>query len=164
MTIRDWTEKQINNLIANYDRLGQIEGGRFSRAQAVLELERRRGGDFDGREAAQLILSMHGRNPGKAVTYGAIWNHYFPDRAFVGNHSQQIVGQILHAAAYYCAVNGLPIVTAIVCKANGQITDQAKSNMYAAGEAWGINVGKSPEDFYRSNIERISQLDPNELP
>jgi hypothetical protein len=164
VSISEWTIAQVENLIANYDRAGKTEGGPFTRTQAVLELERRRGVDFNGRKAAIFILSSYKEHPDRWVTYGEIWVHYFPGEPWVGNYSAKIVGKVLHAAAYYCASNGLPIVTALVSRANLTVTLRAMQNMYDAASDWGLDVGQGPEEFYQTNIERLKSLQVEYLP
>ena len=50
MDLQNWTNTQIKNLIANYERLKRTEGGPFTKAQAMLELERRAGAEFQVRD------------------------------------------------------------------------------------------------------------------
>ena len=93
MDIREWTIKQIKNLIANYDRLNRTEGGPFSRAESMLELERRAGGDFDGYDVTNVILKIRDNKENKLVRYRDIWAHYFPEKPWTGNYSGRIVGR-----------------------------------------------------------------------
>jgi hypothetical protein len=164
MDLQNWSRQQITNLIANYERLDRTEGGPFTKAQAMLELERRDGGDFDGRDVTQSILKIRDKAPNGSVRYLDIWTHYFPDQSWQGNHSGRIVGKALHAAAYYCATNNLPIVTALVTQANGHVTDQAKQNMFEAAQNWGVARGAHADEFYEINIAALRGLGQEELP
>ena len=155
MDIREWTIKQIKNLIANYDRLNRTEGGPFSRAESMLELERRAGGDFDGYDVTKVIPKIQDNTENELVRYRDIWAHYFPEKPWTENYSGRIVGRALHAAAYYCAFNNLPIVTALVSQANGRVTDQAKQNMFDNAENWGVASGTNAADFYEINITKL---------
>ena len=67
MDIREWTLKQVKNLIANYDRLNRTEGGPFSRVESILELERRAGGNFDGYDVTNVILKIRDNKENKLV-------------------------------------------------------------------------------------------------
>ena len=69
MDICEWTIKQIKNLIANYDRLNRTEGGPFSRAESMLELERRAGGDFDGYDVTKVIPKIQDNTENELVRY-----------------------------------------------------------------------------------------------
>ena len=164
MDLQKWSRQQITNLIANYERLNRTEGGRFTKAQAMLELERRAGGDFDGSQVTQVILKIRDEAHDGIVRYRDIWSNYFPDQPWQGNNSGRIVGKALHAAAYYCATHRLPIVTALVTQAKGNMTDQAKNNMFEAAQNWGVAEGVSADEFYDINITALRSLRLEELP
>ena len=164
MDIQNWTNTQIKNLIANYERLERTEGGPFPKAQAMLELERRAGGEFDGRDVTRLILEMRETATEGCIRYRDIWYHYFPEKPWQGRHPGKVVGKALHAAAYYCATNNLPIVTALVSQAKGHVTDQAKQNMFDAACNWGVAKGKNADEFYGINIAELQDLKAEDLP
>jgi len=82
----------------------------------------------------------------------------------MGNHSQQVVGRSLHAAAYYCATNNLPIVTALVTQAGGHVTDQAKQNMFDAASNWGVAQGNNADEFYEINIAELRRINAEDIP
>ncbi len=164
MKIQDWAKDQINNLIANYERKNCTEGGLFTKAQAMLELERRAGGSFDGKEVTRTTLEKRETATDGCVRYGDIWCHYFPEKQWVGNRSENIVGQALHATAYYCATNNLPIVTALVSQAAGHITEQAKQNMFDCASDWGVAQGIDVDEFYDINIAELQELGADNLP
>ena len=164
MDLQKWSRQQITNLIANYERLNRTEGGPFTKAQAMLELERRAGGVFDGRQVTQVILKIRDEAHNGIVRYRDIWSNYFPEQPWQGNNSGRIVGKALHAAAYYCATNNLPIVTALVTQANGHVTDQAKQNMFEAAQDWGVAKGANADEFYEINIAAVCGIGQEELP
>jgi len=164
MDLQNWTNTQIKNLIANYERLERTEGGPFPKAQAMLELERRAGGEFYGRDVTRLILEMRGSAPDGYVRFRDLWHHYFPEKPWRGHYSGRVVGKALHAAAYYCATNNLPIVTALVSQAKGHVTDQAKQNMFDAASNWGVAKGKNADEFYGINIAELQDLKAEDLP
>lgn len=164
MDLENWSKQQITNLVANYERLNRTEGGPFTKAQAILELERREGGDFDGLNVTQSILEIPDKAPSSRVPYLDIWSHYFPDQPWQGNHSGRIIGKVLHAASYYCATNNFPIVTALVIQTNGHATDPAKHNMFGAAQSWGVAEGANADEFYEINITALRSLCLEELP
>ncbi len=164
MDLQIWSKQQITNLVANYERLNSTEGGPFTKGQAILELERREGGDFDGRNVTQSILKIRDKAPSGRVRYLDIWSHYFPDQPWQGNHSGRIVGKALHAGSYCCATNIFPIVTALVIQTNGHATDQAKHNMCGAAQSWGVAEGANADEFYEINITALRGVCLEELP
>lgn len=164
MNIQDWTKIQLSNLLSNYERQNLTEGGPFTKAQVILELERRAGGKFDGEDVTRVILDLRDKTSVGVVRYRDIWHHYFPEQRWTGNSSGNTVGQALHAAAYYCATNNLPIVTALVSQAAGSITKQAKQNMFDAANDWGVAKGTNADEFYDINIADLKKLRAESLP
>jgi len=103
MGIQDKTDEQLKNLVNNYKRLEKTEGGIYSLAEVHLEIQRRLGKAYNGRDAALKIVDLARQSDDGLVTFLDLWKSFYPEQEWVGHKSVREVMAILGAAAYYCA-------------------------------------------------------------
>jgi hypothetical protein len=151
MGIRDLSDKQLDALIANYERLGENKGGIYSRSEALIERSRRSPGKWNVRDVAAAIINLSKISTDGKVSYNQIWQNFLPDRPWSGNASQQVVGRSLGQVIGYCAANRLPVLTVLVVRQDTRkLSDEAVRNIYNEARNYGINTGLDPVAFVRS--------------
>ncbi len=167
MGIQDKTDEQLKNLVNNYKRLEKTEGGIYSLAEVHLEIQRRLGKAYNGRDAALKIVDLARQSDDGLVTFLDLWKSFYPEQEWVGHKSVREVMAILGAAAYYCAAfpgGSLPIVTAAVVRSSSRVvTRKAKENIFNAAKDWGLDTGSDIEDFYHSQLEGTKKLVASDL-
>jgi hypothetical protein len=138
MSIQDLTDNQLRNLVKNYERAGKTEGEKYSLAEVHLELQRRLGKAYNGRDAALKIVDLAKKSDDGLVTYLELWKSFYPEQEFKGHKSVGEVMAILGAAAYYCATfpgGPWPIVTAAVVQSSKRVVTRA---FFSVTESLGI--------------------------
>ncbi len=167
MGIQDKTDEQLKNLVNNYKRLEKTEGGIYSLAEVHLEIQRRLGKAYNGRDAALKIVDLARQSDDGLVTFLDLWKSFYPEQEWVGHKSVREVMAILGGAAYYCAAfpgGPLPIVTAAVVQSSSRVvTRKAKENIFNAAKDWGLDTGSDIEDFYQSQLEGTKKLVASDL-
>lgn len=165
MTIANLTAKELNNLEANYVRLGMTTGGKYSLHEARLEKLRRQPNPFGTRESFIKIIELaKGSTDGK-LTYGDLWAAFRPNEKWRGQGTATIVKQALGRVAAYCVDHGLPIVTVLVVhSANRELSTKAKENIFNAARDLGVDVGADPEAFVEQQIVGAMRISPDDLP
>jgi hypothetical protein len=160
--ICDWSDDDIKNLIANYARQGKKEGGLYTLAECHLEITRRLGGEYSGREVAEKIVKLSKTSQDGLVTYKELFNSFYPDKHWQGHGSLRVVAKMLGAATYYCATTDpLPMVTSVVVQqVNRAATDNAKKNLFNAATDLGIPTGADYRKFFAEQAEATRSLDP----
>lgn len=165
MAIADLTAKELDNLEANYVRLGKTTGGKYSLHEARLEKLRRQPNPFGTRESFIKIIELaKGSSDGK-LTYADLWSAFRPDEKWKGQGTATIVKQALGRVAAYCVDHGLPIVTVLVVhSANRELSDKAKENIFNAARDLGVDVGADPEAFVERQIVGAMKIATDHLP
>lgn len=153
MTIADLTAKELDNLEANYVRLGRTTGGKYSLHEARLEKLRRQPNPFGTRESFIKIIELAQSSTDGKLTYGDLWSAFRPDEKWNGQGTATIIKQALGRVAAYCIDHGLPIVTVLVVhSANRKLSAKAKENIFNAARDLGVDVGADPEAFVEQQI------------
>ena len=168
MIIQELTDRQLSNLVENYRRAGKTEGGKHSLAEVRLELQRRLGKAYNGRDAALKIVDLAKQSDDGLVTYLELWKSFYPEQEFIGHKSVREVMAILGAAAYYCATfpgGPWPIVTAAVAQSSKRVVSKkAKENIFNAAKDCGLDTGPDVEGFYQIQLEGTKKLVASDLP
>ena len=167
MGIQDKTDEQLKNLVNNYKRLEKTEGAIYSLAEVHLEIQRRLGKAYNGRDAALKIVDLARQSDDGLVTFLDLWKSFYPEQEWVGHKSVREVMTILGSAAYYCATfpgGPWPIVTAAVVQSSKRVvTRRAKENIFNAAKDCGLDTGSDIEGFYQIQLEGTKKLVASDL-
>lgn len=165
MTIADLSAKELDNLEANYIRLGKTTGGKYSLHEARLEKLRRQPNPFGTRESFIKIIELAKDSTDGKLTYGDLWSAFRPDEKWKGQGTATIVKQALGRVAVYCVDHGLPIVTVLVVHSgNRELSAKAKENIFNAARDLGVDVGVDPEAFVERQIVGAMRISTDDLP
>ena len=155
MELGSWDVDKIKRMIANYEGKGATEGGIFPLSKLHLELRRRIKSDISPVELAHSIVARAAAASDGLVTYKELWTEFRPGKEWVGNKSQQIMGNALSRVVGYCVRNGLPILTALVVKTGSRTLDPAAvANICNEARTLGVTIGPEPDRF----IDRQREL------
>lgn len=152
-------------MLKKYEVNGIESGGRFSRAELLIELKRRRPSTSNGREVTAFIVQTARNSDDGLITYGEVWDRFFDSQPWQGNHSGREVGALLDNSIAYCVRHNLPIVTTLVVQKGARcMTPEAESNIYTEAKSWGVDVGLSPHDFVVLQTNKSRELAVDNLP
>lgn len=155
MGLERWEIDKIKRMIANYEDKGATKGGVFPLAELHLELRRRIKSDISPVNLAHSIVARAAAAPDGLATYKELWTEFRPGEEWVGNKSQQIIGNALSRVVGYCVRHGLPILTVLVVKTGSRILDSAAvANICNEARTLGVTVGPEPDKF----IDRQREL------
>lgn len=154
------SDKQVNTMIENYRRAGKAEGGVFSLAELLMEQSQRIDSGQTPQAIVDAICRLSRESDDGLTSYKSIWAEFYPDKDFVGNATQKIVGKMLGSAAGYCAINGLPALTTLVVPHNTRkLTDKAMENIHMAWQEFGRHVDtQDPRDFCEAEVMKAKEL------
>jgi hypothetical protein len=165
MPITTWTDQQLQNLKANYQRQGKTDGGPFSLSAVELELLRRQPNPFGVRETAERILRLASNSPDFKTTYGEVWKSFRPDQPWKGHGSLSVMSNALGRVAAYCIDNKLPIITILVVRTGSRkLSKQAENNIFDFARSLGVETGPDPVAFAADQELRAKQLIGAQLP
>lgn len=165
MAIADLSAKELENLEANYMRLGKTTGGKYSLQEVRLEKLRRQPNPFGTREAFIKIIELAKGSPDGRLTYGDFWSAFRPDEKWKGQGTATIVKQALGRVAAYCVDHNLPIVTTLVVhSANRELSAKAKENIFNAARDLGVDVGADPTAFIDKQVAGAMAITVRDLP
>jgi hypothetical protein len=147
MSISELTDRQLDNLEANYRRAHKAEGGKYTLSEVLLEKKRRKPSVFGVHELAAKIIELAALSEDGLVTYSDLWNAFRSD-PWIGHKSLKIMANSLERVIYYCVTNGLPILTVLVVqKQNRTLSIEAINNIYEACRELGVDVGFDAKKF-----------------
>lgn len=127
----DLTAHEIRTMIKNYDASGKVAGGKWSRAELALELDRRKPVVFPPKDLAMKILSLCRHSPDQRVSYGAVWLAYNPAPLPKGQGWVNKVTDALAVLGAWCVDNDLPILsTLVVNNTTRELKDAACENVW----------------------------------
>lgn len=158
--IKILSDKQISTMIDNYRRAEKSEGGVFTLAELLIEQSQRIDSGQPPRAIVDAICRLSRESDDGLTSYKSIWTEFYPDKDFVGNSTQKIVGKMLGSAAGYCAHNGLPALTTLVVPHNTrQLTDKAMENIHLGWQEFGRDVGsQDPRTFCEAEVIKAKEL------
>lgn len=148
MSIQLLSDKQLDNLEANYIRMGVKIGGRYTLAEVRLEKLRRLPSPLDTVAVAQRIVELARASTDGLTTYGELWASFNPDKGWMGNATQQTVANALGRVVAYCISTGMPIVTTLVVRSGSRkLSEDAIMNIFNEAKELGLNTGADPQQF-----------------
>lgn len=144
----DLTDKEIRAMIKNYDAAGKIAGGNWSRAELMLELDRRKPTIYAPRDLAMKIHTLCRHSPDQRVSYGAVWLAYHPAPLPKGHGWRKRVTDGLAVLGAWCVDNDLPILsTLVVNNETRELTDAACANVWNYIKAIKNDTSLTARDF-----------------
>jgi len=159
MELKDLTDQQINNFIANYEKSGKVEGGKFTLSELRLERQRRIVSPFPPAETAKAIVEMAQTSKDGLVSYKEVWQRFRPNAVWTGNAPRAEMAKALGRVIAFCIDNELPILTALVVKGSTRShSPEAIQNICNEARSYGINVGIDPHEFVKNQQERSRSL------
>lgn len=154
MSIEDWSDEQVSNLEQNYRRADKIDGGKYSLAEVLLEMRRRNAGALDSFEVYRVICEKSAASADGLVTYGEIWQYFFPDTPWSGNNPRKVIGKALGGVIYYCHTHDLPLMNVLVVrKGTRKLSAEAIQNIWQECKELGRNPGPDQEKFVLGHME-----------
>jgi len=165
MPISALSDKQLDQLEANYRRANKTQGGTYSLSEVLLEKNRRRPNPFGVREVAAKIVELARLSDDGFVTYGDIWKAFRPDVPWEGHKTLRIVADSLCSVIHYCVTNRLPVLTVLVVRgSNRSLSKQAVENIFRVSRELGLDVGLDPKAFVDGQIELSRAVVIDRLP
>lgn len=158
-SIRELTDKELQNIIANYARLGLETGGAYALAEAKLELLHRQPSPFPVVAVAKAIVEQAKKSGDRLTTYGELWQAFNPGKEWRGNADQQVIGKALGRVIAYCVSHGLPILTTLVVqKGPRKLSDKAIGHIFEEAKSLGVDTGPDPKAFVEQQREAAMAL------
>jgi hypothetical protein len=163
--LADWTIDMIDNLIANYDRLGKVVGGRFTKAELLAEKHRRLPSDFDIPQLAKWIVKSAQVNQDGKVTYLDIWKEFRPGEPWIGHGSLGVVSNALGRVIGYSIRHQLPTLSVLVVEGSKRrLTEQAEENIHEFARRLGAEVGLDAHAYAESQSRAALAVNADTLP
>src|SRR5690554_5203573 len=132
---------EIKRMIVNYDNAGVVTGGKWSRAELLLEIERRKTTVYEIIKLARLILDGAQRSETKRITYKQLYEVWHNKPPPVG---YSWVGQLtggLEVLGIWCFDRDLPLINILVVNATtGEVKEETVEKMWEAAKERGKQV------------------------
>jgi hypothetical protein len=165
MGVESLNDRGLNAMIANYEKLGVSEGGKYSLAECLLERMRRRESPIPHVELARRIVDRARQSADGRVTYLELWNDFRPQQEWKGNASLRELGQSLSRVIEYCVRNRLPLITVLVVQTGSRrLAPSAVQNIYDDARKLGVDVGHDAAAFVELETTRSLELLADDLP
>ena len=160
----DLTERKIRAMIQNYDTNGRTTGGKWSRAELVLELDRRKPAIFVPRDFALKILTLCHASPDQRVSYSELWLAYHAAPLPKGQAWAKKITDGLAVLGAWCVDNDLPILsTLVVNNATRELKDAACENVWSYVKAIKNDASVSARDFVDEQAKLAMDLPISEI-
>lgn len=154
------TEPQIKQMIANYDKAGVTEGGKWPRAELVLALQRLKVPSYPLLELAGKILSMSHASDDKRVSYGDLWLAFNEGPIPAGQHWVRPMLNSLEALGVWCFDRGLPLINILVVNGDKrEIVEKTLQTMWDAAKLRGLSVPMDLREFALEQANAALVLD-----
>lgn len=122
-------------------------------------------GVFPTVETAQKVIELTRASGSGVTTYKAIWSAFRPDEPWKANASLRQVTNALSRVGFYCIWHGLPLIpTLVVNGTKGELTEEARDNLYNAAQERGMSVGPDRDAFVDEQQRLSRQLVIDQLP
>ena len=152
--IEEVADDGLQALIDRYRERGITSGGPFALHELILEQKRRQKSDYSGKEVVAAIVRLARESPDNLITYKALFEALLPGQKWTGNYHQALIGRALDKAMHHCVTNRIPIVTALVVKADEKLSPQAIKRRYEECKELGVDVGLSADSFVGDEVAK----------
>ncbi len=158
--------RALKNLIARMRQARDTSKAPFSLPELLAEEHRReKVGIFPTVATAQKIIELVRASDTGVITYLDVWEAFRPDQPWQAHKSRNEVTNALDRVSFYCIRHGLPLlVTLVVNKGQGKLTDDAKSNIFNAAKERGVEVGLDRDAFIADQQGKARALTLEALP
>lgn len=158
--------KSLKSLIERMRAATDHSKATYTLPELLAEQHRReKVGVFPTVETAQKIVQLVANSETGVITYLDIWNAFRPGEPWEAHKSRQEVTNALDRVSFYCIQHGLPLlVTLVVNKGQGKLTDDAKDNIYDAAKERGVAAGPDRDAFIADQQEKARALTLAALP
>lgn len=166
MPIDTLKDSQIKDNIRRYREAEQTTGGFYTLAELLAEQHRRQPtSSIPTVACAQKVIELSKASSNGLIFYIDIWAAFFPDQPWAAHESRNIVTNALERVGFYCLRHGLPmIVTLVVNKAKGGLTNEAKDNIYDTWVERGAATQLPRDEWIDEQQARSLKLTANSLP
>lgn len=155
LVLESWPNDKIEQMIVNYRERAVRTGGLYTLAELLVEQRRRTKSEIDTVALAQAIITKAAAAPDGLATYKELWMQFRPGEPWIGNASQQMMGNALSRVVGDCVQHGLPILTVLVVQTGSRALDpKAIANIANDARDLGVDVDPEPDKF----IERQREL------
>ena len=129
-------------------------GGKYSLTSAILESHRRQSSEIEVSLLAKFIFERSKDSPDGLVTYKEIWEFFFPNKPWSGNHPRTVISNALYKVIFLCVSNSWPMITTVVVQTQSRkLSDDAKMNIFNEAKELGIDVGLNVDQFIAQQLE-----------
>jgi|TARA_Y100000815_G_scaffold275646_1_gene315577 hypothetical protein len=158
--------KNLKSLIERMRATSDHSKAAFTLPELLAEQQRReKVGSFPTIETAQKIIELVAASESGVTTYLDIWDAFRPGQPWEAHKSRQEVTNALDRVNAYCIRHGLPLlVTLVVNKHRGKLTDDAKENIFNYAKERSVAVGEDRDAFILDQQERARALTLAALP
>jgi len=152
--------KSLKDLISRMRATSDHSKAAYTLPELLAEQHRReKVGTFPTVETAQKIVQLVGESATGVITYLDVWDAFRPGQPWEAHKSRQEVTNALDRVSFYCIRHGLPLlVTLVVNKGQGKLTDDAKDNIFGAAKERGVAVGPDRDAFIEDQQQRARAL------
>lgn len=152
--------KSLKDLIGRMRTTSDHSKAAYTLPELLAEQHRReKVGTFPTVETAQKIVQLVGESDTGVITYLDVWGAFRPGQPWEAHKSRQEVTNALDRVSFYCIRHGLPLlVTLVVNKGQGKLTDEAKDNIYRTAKERGVAVGDDRDAFIDNQQHRARAL------
>lgn len=146
--LHELTVDEIKRMVVNYDNAGRTTGGKWSRADLILEMERRKPAAYPIVELGQTILSKCAEAPSKRITYGDLWLAFNEGPLPAGRAWVKPLTDSLSVLGTWCFDRGLPLINILVVNGTtGEVKENTIEKMWEAARERGMDVSDDLKEF-----------------
>ena len=153
-TIDDLSEQEIKRMIANYDKAGLTEGGKWPRAELALQLQRQKAASYPLMELAQKTLAMSHASDDGRVSYGDLWLEFNEGPIPPGQAWVRPMLNSLEVLGVWCFDRALPLINILVVNGKTrEVVEQTVQGMWDTAKARRFPV---PDDLREFALEQAN--------
>lgn len=162
--LHDLKIEEIKQMVVNYDKAGVSTGGKWSRVDLVLELERRKPAVYPLVELAQTILSKCAESPSKRITYGDLWLAFNEGPLPAGRAWVKPLTDSLSVLGTWCFDRNLPLINILVVNGGtGEVKENTVEKMWEAAKERGQQVPDDLKEFADQQADASLALSSSKL-
>lgn len=152
--LHELTSDEINTMIANYDKAGLTEGGKWPRAELALQLQRQKAASYPLKDLAQKILAMSHASDDGRVSYGDLWLEFNEGPIPPGQAWVRPMLNSLEVLGVWCFDRGLPLINILVVNGKTrEVVEQTVQGMWDTAKARRFPV---PDDLREFALEQAN--------
>ena len=159
-SIDELSELDIKRMIANYDKNGVTEGGKWPRAELVLASQRKKVASYPLLELARKILSMSQASDDGRVSYGDLWLEFNDGPIPKGMYWVRPMLNSLEVLGVWCFDRGLPLINILVVNGDKrEVVEKTLQVMWDAAKLRRLPVPYDLREFAAQQASAALALD-----